>query len=100
MVRSTLETVPAPARPAIDVQLHTVEKVEAILREKGEPMKRARLHEALRKQGAGTTPARLNRVLQYLYDHHMIVEGSKGVQWTHNDSPSLAYAAAFGRSMI
>lgn len=100
MVHSTLELVPVPARPKIDVQLFTVEKVEAILREKGEPMKRARLHEALRKQGAGTTPARLNRILQYLYDHHMIVEGSKGVQWTWSDNPRLEYGMAFGRSMV
>lgn len=97
MVRSQLASVPAPARPAIDVQLHTVEKVEAILREAGMPVKRARIHEELRKQNAGTTPARLNRVLQYLYDHRMIVEGSKGVQWTYSGSAKLRAAVAMGR---
>ena len=99
MVRTQLESVPAPARPAIDVQLHTVEKVEAILREAGGPVKRARIHEELRKQNAGTTPARLNRVLQYLYDHRMIVEGSKGIQWTVSRGAALRNSVPFDRPL-
>ena len=84
-------------KPAIDVQVTTLERVEAILREAGVPVSRNYLHEKLRGLHAGTTPARLNRALQYLYDHRMIVEGGKGIQWTFSGSGKLRRAAALGR---
>jgi hypothetical protein len=84
-------------KPPVDVQLATVERVEAILRETGRPVSRNHIHERLRELHAGTTPARLNRALQYLYDHRMIVEGSKGIQWTFSGNAKLRRAAALGR---
>lgn len=84
-------------KPAIDVQVTTLERVEAILRDASGPVSRNYIHERLREQHAGTTPARLNRALQYLYDHRMIVEGSKGIQWTFSGNPRLRRAAALGR---
>lgn len=84
-------------KPTVDVQVTTLERVEAVLREAGEPVSRSYLHERLRKLHAGTTPARLNRALRYLYDHRMIVEGSKGIQWTFSGNQKLRRAVALGR---
>ena len=92
--------VPTLVRPRVDVQLFTVERVEDILRKAGVPVSRAYLHAALSQQHAGTTPARLNRAVDYLMDHAMAVEGSKGIQWTANASPRLLYAAMYGNSML
>lgn len=84
-------------KPAIDVQLVTVERVEAVLREAAGPVSRAYIHRALDEGKSGTTPARLNRVLDYLFTHRMAVEGSKGIQWTLGSSLSLRQARAIGR---
>ncbi len=84
-------------KPTIDVQVTTLERVEVVLREAGEPVSRNFIHEKLKGLHAGTTPARLNRALQYLYDHRMIVEGSKGIQWTFTGNEKLRRAAALGR---
>jgi hypothetical protein len=84
-------------KPAVDVQVTTLERVEAVLREAGGPVSRNYIHERLKELKAGTTPARLNRALQYLYDHRMIVEGSKGIQWTFSGNEKLRRSAALGR---
>lgn len=84
-------------KPTVDVQVVTLERVEAVLRSAGEPVSRNFIHEQLKALHAGTTPARLNRALQYLYDHRMIVEGSKGIQWTFTGNEKLRRAAALGR---
>ena len=84
-------------RPAVDIQVTTLERVEGILRKAGTPVSRNFLHDQLRQSHAGTTPARLNRALQYLYDHRMIVEGRKGIQWTFSGNEKLRRAAALGR---
>lgn len=84
-------------KPVVDVQVTTLERVEAVLRTAGVPVSRNFIHEKLKALHAGTTPARLNRALQYLYDHRMIVEGSKGIQWTFGGQEKLRRAAAIGR---
>jgi hypothetical protein len=86
-----------PAKP--DVMLRTVERVEEILKEAEGPVSKNYLHEHLDARKAGTTPARLNRVLAYLSTRKMIVEGSKGIQWTHSTSASLALARTTGRQL-
>lgn len=83
-------------KPDVDVNLHTVERVEAILREAGRPVSRNYLLQRLKETGGGTNSPRLNRVLQYLYDHRMIVEGSKGIQWTFSGNPRVRRAAELG----
>ncbi len=82
------------------MQLFTVERIEAVLRKAGVPVSRAYLHARLSGQHAGTTPARLNRAVDYLVGHGMAVEGSKGIQWTANASPRLLYAAMYGKSLV
>lgn len=84
-------------KPAVDVQLVTVERVEAVLRAAPGPVSRGFIHRALEAEHAGTTPARLNRVLDYLVARRMAVEGSKGIQWTFSQSQSLKRARAVGR---
>lgn len=86
-------------RPKIDVNLSTVERIEAILRAAEGPISRYRIHKELANLSASTTAARLNRALDYLYRRHDIVEGSKGVQWTRNDSEALRRAVLNGRRL-
>lgn len=45
-------------KPTVDVQVTTLERVEAVLREAGEPVSRNYIHERLKALKAGTTPAR------------------------------------------
>lgn len=87
----------AVAKPTVDIQVSTLERVERILQEAGEPVSKSYIHARLQDMNAGTTPARLNRALQYLYDHRMIVSGSKGFQWTFSGNEGLRRAAALGR---
>lgn len=98
MVRGPVCLVPvAVASRAVDIQVSTLERVERILQDAGEPVSKAYIHTRLKEMNAGTTPARLNRALQYLYDHRMIVSGSKGIQWTFSGNERLRRAAALGR---
>ena len=83
-------------KPEVDVNLHTVERIEAILRDAEGPVSRNYILAKLKETGGGTNSPRLNRALQYLYDHRMIVEGSKGVQWTQSGNPRLRRAAEAG----
>jgi hypothetical protein len=86
-------------KPVVDVNLHTVERIEAILREADGPVSRNYILQKLKESGGGTNSPRLNRALQYLYDHRMIVEGSKGVQWTRSDSSRIRRAVALGKRL-
>ncbi len=83
--------------PRVDVQVGTLERVEAVLREAPGPVSRNYILSCLKAEGRGTTRPRLNRALGYLFAHAMAVEGSKGIQWTHSQSTSLARARATGR---
>lgn len=83
----------------VDVNLATVEAVESILDEVGIPVSRYFIRERLAAAGRSTTPARLNRILDYLFRHKMAYEGSKGIQWTFNTSENLQKAIAKGRRL-
>ncbi|MGB0651760.1 MAG: hypothetical protein ACPGQL_01035 [Thermoplasmatota archaeon] len=85
--------------PPVDVQVATLERVEAVLRAAQGPVSRNHILARLKEQGRGTTSARLNRALGYLFDHAMAVEGSKGIQWTYSQSASLGRARATGRRL-
>lgn len=93
-------TLSVPSASAgVDVNLATVEAVEAILRGAETPVTRYYVRRRLAEIGRGTTPARLNRALGYLVGHGLAVEGSKGLQWTSSGSASLRRAAATGRRL-
>jgi hypothetical protein len=89
----------AVARTAIrvDVTLGTTEVVMSLLQEAGHPVSRNWLLERLKETGHTTSRARLNRALRFCLDLGLVVEGSKGMQWTHTTSPSLLRALAKGR---
>ena len=85
--------------PAVDVNLSTVELVQSILEEEGVPVSRNWILTKLKESGHSTTRPRLNRVLDHYFRLGLAVEGSKGVQWTHNTSPQLLYAIATGKRL-
>lgn len=87
------------SRAGIDVNLGTVEAIEAILRDAEGPVTRYYIRQALSEAGRATTPARLNRALGYLIGHALAFEGSKGIQWTRSGSESLRRAALLGRRL-
>jgi hypothetical protein len=83
----------------VDVNLSTAELVESLLKGAGIPVSRNWLLERLSTSGHQTTRPRLNRVLKHYFRLGLVVEGSKGVQWTHNMSPQLLYARAVGKRL-
>ncbi|MCI4352370.1 MAG: hypothetical protein L3K14_03160 [Thermoplasmata archaeon] len=83
----------------VDVNLSTAELIESMLEEVGIPVSRNWLLERLRESGHQTTRPRLNRVLKHYLRLGLAVEGSKGVQWTHNMSPQLLHAVAVGKRL-
>ena len=85
----------APHRP--DITLGTTEVVMSLLQEAGDPVSRNWLLQRLKESGHTTSRARLNRALEFCFDHGLAIEGSKGVQWTHTTSPSLLHALAKGK---
>ena len=91
----------AAAKPAHrpDVTLGTTEVVMSLLEEAGDPVSRNWLLQRLRDSGHTTSRARLNRALDFCFDHGMAVEGSKGIQWTHTTSPSLLKALSKGKRL-
>ncbi|MBW3583653.1 MAG: hypothetical protein KY455_11195 [Euryarchaeota archaeon] len=84
---------------SVDVTLSTVEAVQSVLEKAKVPVSRNWILEELKKKGRGTVRQRLNRVLEYFFRLGLAVEGSKGVQWTHNESPSLRRASSMGREL-
>jgi len=83
----------------VDVNLSTAETVQSFLEKAGVPVSRNWLLEQLGRTGHSTTRPRLNRVLNHFIGLGLVVEGSKGVQWTHNMSPQLLYALAVGKKL-
>jgi hypothetical protein len=86
------------AKP-VDVQVTLLERVEQVLREAGEPVSRNYILGALKESGGSTNSPRLNRALQYLGDHKMVMEGSKGIQWTHSGSERIRRSVALGKRL-
>lgn len=86
-----------PKQSEPDVNLGTLRNVEAVLRHASIPVSRYYLLRELERAGRGTTQARLNVALTYLFDHEMAIEGERGVQWTRSRSASLRRAVATGR---
>lgn len=86
-------------RAEVDVNLGTVEAIEAILREAGVPVTRYYLRKTLGEMGRSTTPERLNRALDYLLRLELAFEGSKGIQWVASGNAGLRAAAATGRKL-
>lgn len=82
-----------------DVMLSTVERVQALLQEAETPVSRNWLLDQLSEHGHTTTRQRLNRALEHFFVLELAVEGSKGIQWTHNTSQSLRGALATGREL-
>lgn len=82
-----------------DVNLSTVETVKRILERAEGPVSRNWLLERLRRTGHTTARPRLNRVLNFFFHLGVAVEGSKGIQWTHNQNPSLIRAVAIGKRL-
>jgi hypothetical protein len=83
----------------VDVNLSTAELVQSILAEAGLPVSRNWLLTRLHRLGHSTSRPRLNRILFHYFQLGLAVEGSKGVQWTHNMSPQLLYALANGKRL-
>jgi hypothetical protein len=84
---------------SVEVALSTAEYVQSILEEAGVPVSRNWLPARLRESGHSTTRPRLNPVLIHYFRLGLAIEGSKGVQWTHNTSPQLLHAIATGRRL-
>ena len=80
-----------------DVTLGTTEVVMSLLQEAGDPVSRNWLLSRLKETGHTTSRARLNRALDFCFEHALAIEGSKGIQWTHTTSPSLLRSLAKGR---
>lgn len=84
---------------APDVYLSTVELVGELLERASIPVSRNWLLARLKAEGHSTTRQRLNRALGHYARLGVVVEGSKGVQWTYSDSASLKRAAVLGREV-
>ena len=73
--------------------LKTVLMVEKVLKEAELTLTREELKKRLPTQIMHQT---LNVVLEYLEERGLIIDGHKGILWTHNDSPKLRHAIARG----
>ena len=82
-----------------DVYLSTVELVGELLEHASVPVSRNWLLARLKAAGHSTTRQRLNRALGHYARLGVVVEGSKGVQWTYSDSESLKRASVLGRQI-
>ena len=89
----------AAARQSPDVNLSTVEEIKGILERAERPVSRNGILAELEDRGRSTTRPRLNRVLRHFFDLKLAAEGSKGIQWTHNLSPSLLQALTEGNEV-
>jgi len=69
--------------------LKTMLMVEKVLKEAETTLTREKIKERLPTQIMHQT---LNVVLEYLEKRGLILDGHKGVLWTHNDSPKLREA--------
>ena len=76
--------------------LKTMLMVENVLKEAELAISREELKKRLPTQVMHQT---LNVVLEYLEERGLIVDGHKGILWTHNDSPKLREAIARGTEL-
>ena len=76
--------------------LKTVLMIEEALKEAEIALSREDLKKRLPTQVMHQT---LNVVLEYLEERGLIVDGHKGILWTHNDSPKLRDAIARGTEL-
>ncbi len=76
--------------------LKTVLMIEEALKEAEIALSREDLKKRLPTQVMQQT---LNVVLEYLEERGLIVDGHKGILWTHNDSPKLRDAIARGTEL-
>lgn len=73
--------------------LKTVLMVERVLQEAETTITREELKKRLPTQIMHQT---LNVILQYLEEKGLIIDGHKGILWTHNDNPKLQNAIQRG----
>ncbi len=73
--------------------LKTVLMVEKVLKEAELALTREELKKRLPMKIMHQT---LNVILEYLEEKGLIIDGHKGILWTHNDSPKLRQAIARG----
>ncbi|HLC91062.1 MAG TPA: hypothetical protein VJI15_04800 [Candidatus Nanoarchaeia archaeon] len=76
--------------------LKTVLMVEKILQEAETTISREELKKRLPTQVMHQT---LNVILEYLEEKGCIIDGHKGILWTHNDHPKLREAIARGTEL-
>jgi hypothetical protein len=98
-VPATSEGIRSALLESPDINLATVENIQALLQKAGVPVSRNWLLAELSKRGRTTSRPRLNRALDFFFGLGLAVEGSKGIQWTHSNSPSLQRARATGRRL-
>ncbi len=75
--------------------LKTMLMVEKVLKDAEITLTREEIKEKLPTQIMHQT---LNVILEYMEQRGLILDGHKGVLWTHNDSPKLREAISRGRS--
>lgn len=83
----------------VDVNLATVEAIQAILEAAEAPVSRYYILKQLKAQGRSTVQPRLDRALDYFFRHKLAIEGSKGIQWTYNPGERLQRGIAKGRRL-
>ncbi|MGH7752546.1 MAG: hypothetical protein ACREN5_06995 [Gemmatimonadales bacterium] len=76
-----------------------MKRIQGLLEDAEAPVSRNWLLRRLQEKGHTTTRPRLNQALAFFFDLGLAVEGSKGVQWTHNQSESLRRAVATGKRL-
>lgn len=76
--------------------LKTVLMVEEVLKEAELAISREELKKRLPSQVMHQT---LNVILEYLEERGLIIDGHKGILWTHNDSPKLQEAIRRGTEL-
>ena len=73
--------------------LKTMLMVEKVLKDAETTLTREEIKEKLPTQIMHQT---LNVILEYMEQRGLIIDGHKGVLWTHNDSPKLREAISQG----
>lgn len=76
--------------------LKTMLMVEQVLKEAELAISREELKKRLPTQIMHQT---LNVVLEYLEERGLIIDGHKGILWTHNDNPKLQEAIRRGTEL-
>ncbi|MBI2661965.1 hypothetical protein HYX11_00725 [Candidatus Woesearchaeota archaeon] len=76
--------------------LKTMLMVEKVLKDAETTLTREEIKEKLPTQIMHQT---LNVILEYLEERGFIIDGHKGILWTHNDNPKLREAIARGTEL-